>query len=203
MTVFLLIVLLVMELGFMIFELSGKSSKKTWTVKRIIINAAELAVFVMMALLPGIDFSFRFKGLMAILALRIVVSAIFLAANRKNDKDKKKVPIVLSALLSICMIATSLFPAFLFYDYQGLPLTGTYQVSQADAIMVDTSRIEQFEDDGSYREVPIYLFYPEGTDAKMPLIIFSHGAFGYYQSNESMYRELASHGFVVASIEHP
>ena len=37
----------------------------------------------------------------------------------------------------------------------------------------------------------------------MPLIIFSHGAFGYYQSNASMFMELASNGYVVASIEHP
>lgn len=35
------------------------------------------------------------------------------------------------------------------------------------------------------------------------MVFFSHGAFGYYQSNTSTYMELASHGYVVASLEHP
>ena len=38
---------------------------------------------------------------------------------------------------------------------------------------------------------------------RFPLIVFSHGAFGYYQSNTSTYMELASNGYVVASLDHP
>ncbi|MBQ5851909.1 MAG: hypothetical protein IIW54_14020, partial [Lachnospiraceae bacterium] len=30
-----------------------------------------------------------------------------------------------------------------------------------------------------------------------PLVVFSHGAFGYYESNTSTYMELASNGYVV------
>ena len=203
MTTALFMILILIEAGFMILSLAKTSSKKSWTTKRLIVNAGEFAVFLMMLFLPGIDTSFRFKGLILTLLVRIVVAAVFMAANRKSNKTKKKVPVVLGALLSISLITSSILPAFLFTDYQGLKLTGPYEVSQANAIMIDHSRIEEFEDDGSYREVPVYFFYPENANEKVPVVIFSHGAFGYYQSNASMFMELASNGYVVASIEHP
>lgn len=203
MTIFLLIILVLLELGFMILALAKSSSKKEWTAKRLIVNAAELITFFALVLLPGIDLSFRFTGLIVMLILRIVVSGIFFLANRKSSKTKKKVPIVLGALFGSVLIASSMLPAFIFADYEGLETTGSYKVLEANAILIDRSRFEPFENDGSYREVPVYFFYPEGASEKMPLVIFSHGAFGYYQSNASMFLELASHGYVVASIEHP
>ena len=203
MTVILFALMAVLELGFMIFELSKISSKKEWSTKRIILNAAEIIVFFAMVLLPGIDTGFRFTGLIFMLVLRLVVSGIFWLINRKNLKPKKKVSAVFGAILGIILILSSMIPAFLFTDYEGLETTGPYKVSQANAILVDRSRTEQFENDGSYREVPVYFIYPEDAAEKMPLVIFSHGAFGYYQSNSSLFLELASHGYVVASIEHP
>ena len=203
MTIFLLIILVLLELGFMILALAKSSSKKEWTAKRLIVNAAELITFFALVLLPGIDMSFRFTGLIVMLILRIVVSGIFFLANRKSSKTKKKAPIVLGALFGSVLIASSMLPAFIFADYEGLEPTGPYKVLEADAILIDRSRLEPFENDGSYREVPVYIFYPEGVSEKMPLVIFSHGAFGFYQNNASMILELASHGYVVASIEHP
>ena len=203
MTVFLFAIMAVLELGFMIFELAKRSSKKEWTTKRIILNAAEIIVFFAMVLLPGIDTSFRFTGLIFMLVLRLVVSGIFWLVNRRNSKPKKKVSAVFGAILGIFLILSSMLPAFLFTDYEGLETTGPYDVSVSNAILVDRSRTEEFENDGSFREVPVYFFYPQEASCKMPLIIFSHGAFGYYQSNASMFMELASNGYVVASIEHP
>ena len=65
--------------------------------------------------------------------------------------------------------------------------------------------MEGFEEDGSLREVPVYFYYPDvaGVEQQFPLVLFSHGAFGYYQSNTSTYMELASHGYVVVSLDHP
>lgn len=203
MTVLLFSILVLLETGFMIFGLTRTTTVKKWTSKRLIVIAGELILFFIMAALPGIDTSFRFKGLIAVLLVRLAAAVIFMLANHKNTKTKKKAAIVLGTLLSISLIGTSILPAFLFTDYEGRVLTGPYNVLQSNAIMIDTGRIEEFENDGSYREVPVYFFYPEGTDDKIPLVIFSHGAFGYYQSNASMYMELASHGYVVASIEHP
>ena len=203
MTVLLLSILVLLELGFMIFELTKSSNKKEWTTRRIILNAAQLVIFFLMVLLPGIDTGFRFAGLIFMLVLRIVVSGIFWLINRKSIKTKRKPAIVLSGLFGAALIASSGLPAFLFTDYEGRPVTGPYKPLQSNAILIDTSRVEEFENDGSYREVPVYFIYPEGATEKMPLVIFSHGAFGYYKNNASMLLELASNGYVVASIEHP
>lgn len=93
----------------------------------------------------------------------------------------------------------------LFPGYNGLPVTGQYEVNTAEDIWVDESRLEEFENDGSHREVPVHFYYPdvEGAENEFPLIVFSHGAFGYYQSNSSTYFELASKGYVVVSLDHP
>lgn len=205
----LFIILIISEIGFTVFELTKKSSKKEWSLKRLIANAAQLICFFLTCFLPGIDLSFRFKALLFILIARIAVSGIVFLIKRKSEKDKSKAMIVLSALLSVILIATNIIPAFVFADYSGRPLTGDYSVKEAEAILIDNSRIEEFETDNSKREVPVHFYYPEELVEKgeaidsLPLIIFSHGAFGYYQSNSSTYMELASNGYIVVSLDHP
>ena len=202
----LLIVLLITELGFGAFELSRSTSKSKWTPRRFMADAVQIVIFLVMVLLPGIDLGFRFKALFTVLVLRLITAGLFTLAYRRNDKTKKKSAIVLSALISVVLITVNMLPAFLFADYHGRPLTGEYEVKEDQLIMVDESRTETFENDGSYREVPVHFYYPDAPDKEshsMPLVIFSHGAFGYYQSNASTYMELASHGYVVASLDHP
>ncbi len=115
--------------------------------------------------------------------------------------------IVAKGLLGVLLFAVALVPAFLFTGYEGLETSGSYGVKMAEDIWVDESRVEEFEQDGSKREVPVHFYYPdiEGDvkDGAFPLVIFSHGAFGYYQSNTSTYMELASRGYVVVSLDHP
>lgn len=206
MAALLLIILLIVETGFLAYELTRKSSKREWTPRRFVIDSVQLVLFLIMVLLPGIDFGFRFRMLLTVLLLRVLAAGIFALAYRKNEKSKKKSAVVFSTIISIILIATNMFPAFLFADYNGRPLTGEYEVKEDQIIMVDESRTEQFETHGSYREVPVHFYYPDNADLadhSLPLVIFSHGAFGYYQSNSSTYMELASHGYVVASLDHP
>lgn len=122
-------------------------------------------------------------------------------------KTKKKTFKILIAVLILILIFIALIPAFIFKDYKGRPLTGNYEVLQDEIILIDHSRIEEFENDGSFREIPVHIYYPAGCESmeakSLPLIIFSHGAFGYYQSNFSTYAELVSNGYVVASLDHP
>lgn len=123
-----------------------------------------------------------------------------------KGKKTRKVWIVVGGIILLLVLGIILIPKLIFTDYEGLPTTGEYEVKQESAILVDESRLESFETDGSKREVPVYFFYPdaEGADkSSFPLVIFSHGAFGYYQSNTSTYMELASHGYVVISLDHP
>ncbi|MFD3259544.1 hypothetical protein ACE3MQ_13125 [Paenibacillus lentus] len=49
----------------------------------------------------------------------------------------------------------------------------------------------------------VQFWYPDNAEGIYPLVVFSHGAFGIKASNASTYRELASHGYVVCSIDHP
>ena len=206
MATLLLIILLIVETGFLAYELTRKSSKREWTPRRFVIDSVQLVLFLIMVLLPGIDFGFRFRMLLTVLLLRVLAAGIFALAYRKNEKSKKKSAIVFSMIISIILITTNMLPAFLFADYHGRPVTGEYEVKEDQIIMVDESRTEEFEIDGSYREVPVHFYYPDAegsADHTLPLVIFSHGAFGYYQSNSSTYMELASHGYVVASLDHP
>ena len=125
---------------------------------------------------------------------------------KKKKKALKIVGIVFGCLAALILLTIVLVPKILFTDYEGLPTTGPYSVKMASAILVDESRVETFETDGSKREVPAYFYYPEvenASEKEFPLVIFSHGAFGYYQSNTSTYMELASNGYVVISLDHP
>lgn len=127
--------------------------------------------------------------------------------HKNKQKSKKVLWIVLGSIAALILLAVIIIPKLLFADYEGLPTTGPYNIKTASAILVDESRVEAFETDGSNREVPVYFYYPEvseeESETSFPLVIFSHGAFGYYQSNTSTYMELASNGYVVISLDHP
>ena len=206
MAVLLFILLIVSEIGFAVFEITKKNTKKEWTKKRLYADIVQAVSFILMIFLPGIDLSFRFKGLFFVLILRVLFAGISTLTHRKNIIEKKISGIVISAFASAVLFFVSMVPAFVFADYEGRTLTGEYEVGERKAILVDGSRLETFETDGSHREVPVYFYYPEkysGDLHSLPLVLFSHGAFGYYQSNTSTYMELASHGYVVVSLEHP
>jgi dienelactone hydrolase len=106
--------------------------------------------------------------------------------------------------MSVLLCGILLAPAFLFTNYSGLPVSGNHEIKETSAILIDSSRTDPFEEDGSFREVPVHFYYPAdaGTE-EYPLVVFSHGAFGYYQSNTSTYMELASSGYTVAALDHP
>lgn len=205
MNILLLSVLCVIEIAFAWITIPRKPAVKEWSLARLIVNGGEVLVFLVLLLSPGIDLGMRFRVLSYLLGIRTVFAAFRFIMKRKTEKEKKTVGMVLSLCVSILLFVCASIPSFLFADYKGLPTTGGYEVMSAQAILVDDSREETFETDGSKREVPAYFFYPEGGDSgnKYPVIFFSHGAFGYYQSNMSTYMELASHGYVVVSLEHP
>lgn len=206
MAMILFVVLFLSESGLAAFTLLRQKSRKEWIRNRLIINGTELLLFIIMTLLPGIDFTFRFTGLFILLVIRVLIAGIrFLLTYKRAEGEKKKVILILGSVLISAVMLLCLIPAFVFADYNGLETSGNYDVAEKSAILIDNSRTEEFENDGSKREVPVYFYYPEnaGENHTFPLVIFSHGAFGYYQSNTSTYMELASNGYVVVSMEHP
>lgn len=82
--------------------------------------------------------------------------------------------------------------------------TGWYDVMHQVEYYLDINRLEIYADDGRCRELPIAFWYPLNyeKEKKCPLVVFSHGSFGVKESNLTLYRELASHGYVVCAMDH-
>jgi predicted dienelactone hydrolase len=80
--------------------------------------------------------------------------------------------------------------------------TGEYQVLTQTYTYTDKNRVESYTDTGKNRKLNVQLWYPDNLDETVPLIVFSHGGLGVKSSNESLYNELASHGYIVCSIDH-
>ena len=192
------------EIALVVLTFTKFREKASWRKNRAIIRAAEVVLLLGMVLVPTTNLKWRFFGALIVLAVRLLIAGIVWLVMRKKSNGLRKKPVtVISCVLSVVLIAFSLVPAFIFTNYNGLPTTGEYKVSETSAILVDKNRVDEFENDGSYREVPAHFYYPENAEGEYPLVIFSHGAFGYYQSNFSTYAELASNGYIVAALDHP
>ena len=192
------------EIALVVLTFTKFREKAAWRKNRAIIRAAEVVLLLGMILIPTVNMKWRFFGALIVLAVRLLIAGIVWLVMRKKSNGLRKKPVtVISCVLSVVLIAFSLVPAFIFTNYNGLPTTGEYQVNETSAILVDESRVDEFESDGSFREVPAHLYYPENAEGEYPLVIFSHGAFGYYQSNFSTYEELASNGYIVVALDHP
>ena len=200
----LFILMAAMEIVLAIVSCRRAASMKGWRKNRLFVRAAEIAIAVCAALLP-FGQKWRLTGVIVTLAALMFIAALILIIRSKKDEGATpKAKAVVSCLLSMMLIGFALVPAFVFTGYKGLPVSGKYAVKETSAILVDGSRTDPFETDGSPREVPAHFYYPDAEEGeRFPLVVFSHGAFGYYQSNTSTYMELASNGYVVAALDHP
>ena len=181
-----------------------EKEKKTWLRNRLLVRAAEF-VTVLAAMLT-VPQNWRLMPVLGFLAILLLIAMMkWLLGRRRDGTGKKAGAAVANCILSIVCIGLLLTPAVLFTGYSGLPVSGQHPVAEASAILVDRSRSDPFEQDGSCREVPVYFYYPDDAadGERFPLVVFSHGAFGYYQSNTSTYMELASNGYVVVALDHP
>ena len=192
-----------MEIALVIVTLAKQKETKIWCRNRMLTRAAELLIAAAAVLAAGNRW--RLYGCIVILGIRLAAAlAAWCIQNRKNEQRQKKAPgLLFGTFMSLVMIGFSLVPAFVFTGYHGLKTSGEYEVAMTQGILTDSSRIEQNETDGSCREIPVHFYYPENASGSYPLVVFSHGSFGYYQSNSSAYMELASNGYVVVSVDHP
>lgn len=110
----------------------------------------------------------------------------------------KKVAIILVIIVLVIWI----LGRWLFPPYETPMGSGGYSVQTETFTWIDENRVETFTDTGENRALTVGIWYPE-EEGRYPLIVFSHGAFGVLESNVSTYVELASNGYVVASIAHP
>ena len=201
----LFILLAAFEIAFVIWANKRGAETKRRRMGRLIARTAQVVIVLIAMALPYGQ-KWRLAPALVFLAVLLVIAGLRALLARKNPDGAETKRGVGACVFCILFIGLFLAPAFVFTGYNGLPVTGPYTVREASAILSDSARTDPFEDDGSAREVPVHFYYPDPDEAgseRFPLVIFSHGAFGYYQSNTSTYTELASHGYVVAALDHP
>lgn len=199
-----LILFTLAEITLVVLTLTKFNEKSKWLNNRAIVRSAELALMLGIILVPATHMKWRFFIALAVLVIRFLIAGIsWLVSRNKPLGAKNKAATVVNCVITVLLFPLFPVPSFIFSNYNGLPVTGDYKVKQSDAVLVDKSRVDTFENDGSFTEVPAHFYYPDTAEGNFPLIIFSHGAFGYYQSNYSTYAELASNGYVVVALDHP
>ena len=190
-----LVLFIVLEIALVVLSFTKCSDKAKFLKNRVFVTVSEFALLLLIVLLPTTYMKWRFTFALVVFAVRMVISGVsYLVKHKKVQGDIIKAGRVVCSIAVVILMAFSMIPSFVFTNYNRLETTGEYEIKECNAILVDNNRVDEFENDGSNCEVPVHFYYPD-TDGEFPLVVFSHGAFGYYQSNYSTYAELASNGY--------
>lgn len=144
-----------------------------------------------------------FYNYILIVAIFLLSAFLILSAKRKLIKRcwlKRTVHVITMIIIVIMTCAVLLFP-----NFKSVRTTGQYPYASKVLEMTDPLRMEEFKADRSPRKLSVLVYYPSDekiADNSCPLIVFSHGGISTKTSNLSLYKELASHGYVVVSIDH-
>lgn len=131
-----------------------------------------------------------------IISIAIFIFLIFKKFNKKWQK-------------ALVLIASFLFILLMAFRYV-VPLTPAPKPTGEKEVLKDTiyykheSKYPEMLTSDNEREIPVHVWYPK--DAKengQPLLLFSHGSFGVGDSNDTMFLELASRGYILMSLDHP
>ncbi len=195
-----LFVILGVEVIFMIYCLVTKANQER---NRNIIKIGLFTLLTLLAIIGVVQFGFRWYVLFLILCMKALI-AIWHLARRKLRKEKNftKMRVILTGIGNCMLFILAVLPAILFPQFNPVEPTGNLKVNTVSYTLTDMSRTETFADAKENRKVTIQLWYPEGSEGTYPLVVFSHGAFGFRGSNLSTFENLASNGYVVCSIDH-
>ncbi len=196
---YIILTAVVAELAFAVFCVETRSHQAK---ARNMLRIAAFASFVLLVALRVIYWSLRYYALGLLLGLLAAIGTINLLRKVSYLQPYRLRRIVLQAVGTTVLIAVVTLPAVIFPQHQGLAMTGEHQVATVNYTYTDSTRVETYSDAGTNRKVTVGLWFPQVDRGKYPLIVFSHGGFGIKTSNETLYKELASHGYVVCAIDH-
>ena len=199
MGIFIFLIAAVVEIAFGVFCFITKSNQPKL---RNIIRIAELLGFVLLLVLKVVNWSFSYYAVAALLVLLAAMGPLNIIRNKEVNIRYKTKSIVLKAIGMMAIFFVVILPVIIFPQSQILEATGEYQVATEIYTYTDTNRVETFTDTGENRMLNVQLWYPENTEGRYPLVVFSHGGISDKSSNLSLYNELASNGYVVCSINH-
>jgi dienelactone hydrolase len=195
----LLTLLLLLEIVLMFYRIKTRSMQRVGTTT---IRIASIFLLFMFVTFSIITWGLRYYALALILVILVVVNIIGYCRKRKMVSEYKCSSILLKAVSMSILFFIALLPVHIFPEYQPLSTTGEYQVETITKYLTDESRIETYTNTGEARKLAVEFWYPVETEGSFPFVVFSHGAFGTRTSNESLFRELASHGYIIGSIDH-
>ena len=187
------------ELAFAAYCIHSRSYQ---AAGRSIMRIDAFAAFVLLLIMSIIQWSLRWYALAALLLMWALLGTTQLVRNSSDSATFRSGRVIRKAVLTFLIVLLALSPALIFPEYKPLKTTGTYGVQTVTYTYTDESRIETYSNAGGPRKLTVQYWYPEDGDGTYPLIVFSHGSFGVRSSNLTLYRELASHGYVVCSIDH-
>jgi dienelactone hydrolase len=158
-------------------------------------------VLAVVATLSVIEWGFRYYALAGVLAASAAVNIIeFL--RKKTRPELRRIRIIRKTAVMLMLILLASLPTIIFPEYKLLPTTGEYQIKTEIKYFTDESRVETYNKQGGARMLVVEFWHPVNAEGRFPLVVFSHGSFGIRSSNETLFRELASHGYIVCSIDH-
>lgn len=197
----ILILAAVVEIAFAAYCIVTKSSQPA--IKRWVGIGAG-ATFALLTAVSVIQWSFRWYLLALVLGVWAFTAGLSFVRRRAVDSYKySPLRVVLKATASWLVVLIAVVPLLAFPQVDLPAPTGPYWVETATYTYTDTTRVETFATTGENRKVIVGFWYPADANERYPLVVFDHGAFGVKESNDSTFRELASHGYVVASVDHP
>ena len=192
-----LVLLLALETFFLVWSIITRNNHRE---EKGIISIALLALFGLLLGTGVFEWSFRYAALLFVLVIQALAGTVILV--RKREKEYKLNRNILRFVRNCFIFIFALFLAILCPQYEQPKTTGGYEVATAKYTWTDNNRVDEFSQSGENRALTVEFWYPENTDKTYPLVVFSHGAFGFSGSNYSTFAELASNGYVVASIGH-
>ena len=141
----------------------------------------------------------KFCWFMIALAILELIAVIVILKKMKKHRiggGKRLLVFLTYLILSFVTVKFAFFPPIL-----EVKTTGAYNIASED-YWIET---EQTGVDGNKREIQVRAWYPknyDGAEHSAKVIVFSHGSCGTIDNNLSLYRELASHGYVVLAVAH-
>ncbi|MFU8839245.1 MAG: alpha/beta hydrolase family protein [Nitriliruptoraceae bacterium] len=149
----------------------------------------------------------RYGALLVVSLLLAAHGLVVLLRARASDEPIPPWRAIRHGALVVLLLLVATLPAIVFPAHEPLPSTGAHPVATATDTYVDPTRTGRFTDDGQPRRLTVGFWYPDvppaGPDAGYPLLVYSHGGTGTRTANRTLFAELASHGYVVASVDHP
>lgn len=196
--------------------------KPSWIV---FLPLAAVILFLVHFLVDGFQMVLLGAYLFSLIVFLIKLPPLVNYFRRSHPVEERNSPRhpFLAVIGRICLLALlgfSCIPAVILpFNYRSPIPTGRFSIGTVTYGWEDTSRLETYtEDPSDYRKIAVQFWYPAGPEASAktavenapispekaayPIVVFSHGAFGLRSSNTTTYEELASQGYIVASIDH-